>query len=156
MGFKTRRSDRGAAAFAEVLLMSMQTIRVTVGSALVSLLSSAVLMAQTTTPPASTTSPSAASSPSQRDATRSPATEANPSAADQPSDASTPHQRQAMASHEQMMKTCMDRQAKATPQASKSDMTKACNEEMKAQKEHLSKAHPDTPKDSSAPAETPR
>jgi hypothetical protein len=55
------------------------------------------------------------------------------------------------------MKMCMDRQARATPEASKSEMTKACNEQMKAQKEHLSKAHEDTPKDSnSSTTPTPR
>src|SRR5882724_8647831 len=128
--------------------MSMQTIRVAVGSAFVGLLGSAILVAQTPSPPQSTTSPSSASSPSQRDATRSTAAEATPSSGDQPADASTPHQRQAMASPQQAMKACMDRQARATPQASKSEMTKACNQEAKAQKEHLSNAHPEGPKDS--------
>jgi hypothetical protein len=135
--------------------MSMQTIRVAVGSALVGLLSSAVLVAQTPNPSQATTNPSAASSPSQRDATRSPAAEAPASSATQPSDAATPHQREAMASSQQGMKTCMDRQAKATPEASKSDMTKACKEQMKAQQEHLSQAHP-APKGSSTPAPSPR
>jgi hypothetical protein len=128
--------------------MSMQTIRVAALSALVGLLGSAVLVAQTPNPPPphNTTNPSSASSPHQRDTTRSPTPEANPSAADQPADASSPHQRQATASHEQAMKACMDRQAKATPQASKAEMTKACNEQMKAQKEHLSESqHSDNP-----------
>jgi len=50
----------------------------------------------------------------------------------------------------------MDRQAKATPEASKSEMTKACKEQMKAQQDHLSQAHTDAPKDSSTPAQSPR
>ena len=53
------------------------------------------------------------------------------------------------------MKTCMDRQAKATPEASKAEMTKACNDQMKAEKEHLSKAHP-APKDSPTTTPAPR
>jgi len=133
--------------------MSMPTIRLAAGSALLGLLASAALVAQTPSPPQSTSSPSAASSPSQRDATRSPAAEASPAPGDQPADASTPHQRSAMASHEQAMKTCMDRQARATPDASKSEMTKACNDQMKAQKEHLSKSESAAAKDSnSSPA----
>jgi len=128
--------------------MSMPTIRLAVGSALVGLLGSAVLFAQAPSPPPSTSSPSAASSPSQRDATRSPAAEAAPSPGDQPADASTPHQREAMASPEQAMKNCMARQARATPDASKSEMTKACNDQMKAQKEHLSKSESAAAKDS--------
>jgi hypothetical protein len=136
--------------------MSMPTIRLAVGSALVGLLGSAVLFAQAPSPPPSTSNPSAASSPSQRDATRSPAAEAAPAPGDQPADASTPHQREAMASSDKAMKTCMDRQARATPDASKSDMTKACNDQMKAQREHLSKSsHPDAPKDSTT-TPTPR
>jgi hypothetical protein len=137
--------------------MSMQTIRVAAGTALVGLLGSAVLFAQTPSPPQSTTSPSSASTPHQRDATRSPASEASTTPGAEPSDASTPHQRQAAAGHAKAMKACMDRQAKATPQASKSEMTKACNEEMQAQKEHLSEAHPNPPpKDDSSPAPAPR
>ena len=46
----------------------------------------------------------------------------------------------------------MERQARGTPQASKSEMTKACNEQMKAQKEHLSEAHPNPQKDSTPTA----
>lgn len=128
--------------------MSMQTIRLAVGTALVGLLGSAALMAQDPNPPSSTSNPSAASSPSQRDATRSSTSEAAPTPGDSPSDASTPHQREAMASHDKAMKTCMDKQAKATPEATKAEMTKACNDQMKAEKERLSKAHP-APKDSS-------
>jgi hypothetical protein len=59
-----------------------------------------------------------------------------------------------MASHDQYMKTCMDRQARATPEASKSEMTKACQDQMQAEKDHLSKAHP-APKDNSS-TPTPR
>jgi len=140
--------------------MSTQTVRLAVGSALVSLLGSAMLMAQAPSPPSSTSNPSAASSPSQRDATRTPSTESTASESatspgDKPADASTPHQREATASHEQAMKTCMDRQAKATPEASKAEMTKACNDQMKAEKEHLSKAHP-APKDSPTTTPAPR
>jgi hypothetical protein len=53
-----------------------------------------------------------------------------------------------MASSDKAMKKCMDKQAKATPEATKSEMTKACNDQMKAEREHLSKAHP-APKDNS-------
>jgi hypothetical protein len=104
--------------------MSMQTIRVAAGSALLGLLGSAALFAQTPSPTPSTTSPSAASSP---------------------------HQHEATGSTDQTMKSCMARQAKATPQASKGEMTKACDEQMKAQQENLSKAHEDSGKTTPAP-----
>src|SRR4051794_16333720 len=99
--FKTRRDRDSSEAPRHSLrgaFMSIPTIRLAVGSALVGLLGSAVLFAQAPSPPSSTSNPSAASSPSQRDTTRSPAAEAAPASGDQPADASTPHQREAMAS----------------------------------------------------------
>ena len=113
--------------------MSKQTTYLAL--ALAGLLGSAIASAQTQAPPQSTTSPSSASTPAQRDSTRSPAAEAPPSPGTQPADASTPHQREAMASHDQTIKACMDRQARDKPGMSKSDMTKACDAQMKSHKD---------------------
>lgn len=120
----------------------MKSTPVTVTAALIGIFAALACFAQTPSPPASTTSPSNASSPSQRDATRSPATEAPATSASQPSDASTPHQREAMGGKTQTMKECMDAQAAKNSAMSKADMTKACNDQMKMQKDHarMSKA----------------
>ena len=67
-------------------------------SALLTLLavgSATCALAQTPPPPNDPTAPSAASSPHQRDATRTDASEANPTQGAEPSSASTPHQREA-------------------------------------------------------------
>ena len=97
------------------------------------LFAAATCMAQTPSPPASDSNPSAASSPSQREATRSPAAEAPATSESKPSDASTPHQHEAMAGKHQTMKECTDAQAAKNPSMSKADITKACNDQMKMQ-----------------------
>jgi len=104
-------------------------------------------------PPASTTNPSAASSPSQREATRSPAAETPAPTADT-TDAPTPHQRQAMGGKPQTMKQCMDAQAAKDSGKTHSEMTKACNEQMKMQKdyERLSEAPKNNTDSSRTPA----
>lgn len=126
----------------------MKFTPITVTAALVGILGAAACFGQTPSPPDSTTSPSSASSPSQRDATQSPTTETPTS---QPSDASTPHQREAMGGKNQSMKQCMDAKAAAnTSGMSAADMTKACQDQMKMQKDraHMSKAPDTAPKNS--------
>jgi cytoskeletal protein RodZ len=125
----------------------MNIIRFTVSAAVIGVLSSTIAFAQQTPPPESTTSPSSASSPSQRDATRNSASEAPATSGAQPADASTAHQREAMAGHPKTMKECMDQQAAKKDGMSKSDMTKACDEQMKMQKDrtHMSKAPANSP-----------
>ena len=127
--------------------MNMTPVRVT--AAVIGILGAAACFAQTPSPPTSTTSPSSASSPSQRDATRSPAAESPATGGSQPSAASTPHQREAMGKP-QTMKDCMDTQASTNSGMSKSDMTKACDEQMKKQKDHahMSKAPANSPNSS--------
>ncbi len=94
--------------------------------------------AQTPSPPANatnpSTNPSSASSPSQREATRSSANE-SPATESESSQASTPHQKVAVAGKTQTMKECMDAQSAKNSGMSKSDMTKACEQQMKGQKE---------------------
>jgi hypothetical protein len=136
----------------------MNITRFTVSAAVIGLLGSSIAFAQTATPPESTTSPSSASSPSQRDATRNSASEA-PATSE---DAATAHQREAMAAPK-TMKECMDQQAAKKDGMSKSDMTKACEAQMKMQKDrtHMSKAPANTPSTTpqnseSAPAPSPK
>jgi hypothetical protein len=74
-------------------------------------------------------------------ATPNPPSEAPVASGSRPSDASSPHQREAMGGKNQTMKECMDTQSAKTPQMAKGDMTKACDEQMKAQK---NRAHPAT------------
>jgi putative membrane protein len=62
--------------------------------ALIAVGSTTCALAQTPTPPDDETAPSAASSPHQRDATSSPASEAKPTQNAEPSSASTPHQKE--------------------------------------------------------------
>jgi putative membrane protein len=62
--------------------------------ALIAIGSATCAIAQTPPPPDDTTAPSAASSPHQRDATSTSATESKPTQTAEPSSASTPHQRQ--------------------------------------------------------------
>jgi hypothetical protein len=113
----------------------MKISRIAGTTAILSVLVAATAFAQTPNPPASTSAPSSASSPSQREATRNPAKESSTS---EPSDASTAHQRQAMGSMHQTMKQCMDAQGVSHPGKAKSDMTKACEEHMKKQKNSAS------------------
>ena len=126
----------------------MKFTPITVTAAVVGIFGAATCFAQTPSPPASTTSPSSASSPSQRDATRSPASETAATSGSQPADASTPHQREAMGGKNQTMKECMDAQAVKNSGMSKDAMTKACDDQMKMQKDrtHMSKAPATTPK----------
>ncbi len=130
----------------------MKLPSITITAAALGIFGAATCFAQTPSPPASTTSPSSASSPSQREATRSPAAETAATAASQPSDASTPHQREAMGGKSQTMSGCMDAQAARNSGMSRSDMTKACDQQMKMQKDraHMSKA-PATNSDGSQP-----
>jgi hypothetical protein len=112
----------------------------------------ATAFAQAPSPPQSTSTPSSASSPSQREATSSPAKESSTSA---PSDATTAHQREAMGNH-QTMKQCMDKQASMSAGKSQSDMTKACEEQMKKQKNlpAVSQGPTATPKGNQSPTTT--
>lgn len=125
----------------------MKFTPIPVTAAVIAILAATMCVAQTPSPPASTTSPSSASSPSQRDATRSPAEETAASPQSAPSDASTPHQRQAMGGKAQTMKQCMDAQAAKYPGMTHGEITKSCNQQMKMQKdyEHLSEAPATTP-----------
>jgi hypothetical protein len=70
----------------------------TLASGLVGIVAAGAVLAQSTSPPAAPATqpsdPSAASSPHQRAATKSPASEATPNSEGNPSDASTPHQKQ--------------------------------------------------------------
>jgi hypothetical protein len=125
----------------------MKFTPVSVTSAVIALLAATLCVAQTPSPPASTTTPSSASSPSQREATRSPAAETGTAPRSDASDTSTPHQRQAMGDKAQTMKQCMDAQAAKTSAMTQSEMTKVCNDQMKMQKdrEHLAEAPAKTP-----------
>lgn len=121
-----------------------------IAMAVASVLCASVGYAQTPSP-SNSTSPSSASSPSQRDATHSSATESSTTTGTDPANASTPAQRDAMkGSKDQMMKDCMAQQSAKNSGMSKSDMTKACNDQMKMQRDHagMSKAPADAPKDS--------
>lgn len=131
----------------------MKSTHMTLTAAVLGILAASSCFAQTATPPESATSPSSASSPSQRDATRSPAAESSATPS-QSSQTSTPHQREAMGGKTQTMKECMDAQAAKTSGMSKADMTKACDEQMKMQKDraHMSKAPTTMPNDSKTPS----
>ena len=120
----------------------MKFTPITIAAVVVGIFGAATCFAQTPSPPASTTNPSSASSPSQRDATRTPAAETPATPQSDPSDASTPHQRMAMGGKHQTMKECMDAQAAKASGMSKADMTKACNEQMKMQKDHANAPAP--------------
>ena len=134
----------------------MNITRFVVSVAAASALCASIAYAQTPDPAASPSSPSSASSPSQRGATQSNATEAPATPGAEPSDASSPHQRDAMkpaagqdkVSAKQKMKDCMSEQSAKNAGISKSDMTKACHDQMKMQKDHsnLSSAPADAPK----------
>jgi len=107
----------------------MKLTRFSIVIAAASALCASLSYAQTTNP---STSPSSASSPSQREATHSDSTESPTTTGSDPADASTPSQRDAVnGPKEKMMKDCMTQQAAKNPGMSKSDMTKACHEQMK-------------------------
>ena len=129
----------------------MKSAPITTSALVLGLFAAATCLAQTPSPPASNTNPSAASSPSQRDATRSPAAETPANSQSKPSDASTPHQHEAMAGKNQTMKECTDAQAAKNPSMSKADITKACDDQMKMQKDRarLSKSPDSAPSDRS-------
>jgi hypothetical protein len=101
-------------------------------AALISIAPASFVMAQSQTTPTDT-SPSSASSPSQRDATSSSATE-SPTATDStsPSAASTPHQQQATrTASKQAMKDCVAKQQSDNSGLSAADAKKACKAQMK-------------------------
>ncbi len=141
----------------------MNITRFAVSVALTGALCASLGYAQAPSPSPSTTSPSSASSPQQRDSTHSNANETPATSGTDPADASSPHQRLATAdsspqAKQKMMKDCMSQQAAKTPDMSKSDMTKACNDQMKMQKDHasMSKAPANAPKDTNSSAESPK
>jgi hypothetical protein len=100
-------------------------------AALISLAPTAMVMAQSQTPP-SDTSPSSASSPSQRDSTSSSATESPTTDGTNPSAASTPHQKQATrTASKEAMKQCIAKQQSDNSGMSAADAKKACKAQMK-------------------------
>jgi hypothetical protein len=107
-------------------------------AALISMVPTALVVAQTD-PQSDTTSPSSASSPHQRDATSTSAPEASSTdntSSTNPSAASTPHQQDAtkdrthMAS-KQSMKECIAKQQADNSGMSRADARKACKAQMK-------------------------
>ncbi len=110
----------------------MTTRKTLMLAALISLAPAGMVMAQSQTMPQDT-SPSSASSPSQREATSSSATEA-PTTNDStnPSAASSPHQQQStrMAS-KQAMKDCVAKQKQDNQGITAADAKKACKQQMK-------------------------
>ncbi len=100
-------------------------------AALILMAPTAFVMAQSQTTPTDT-SPSSASSPSQRDATSSSATEAATTDGTSPSAASTPHQQQATrTASKQAMKDCVAKQQSDNSGLSAADAKKACKAQMK-------------------------
>jgi len=95
----------------------MKFIPATVLTTAAAILATTMCFAQTPTPPGRTTSPAASTAP--------------PAA-----DASMPHQRETMGNKNQTMKECMDTHAKVTGM-SRSDMTTACNDQMKMQQDRM-------------------
>lgn len=99
-------------------------------AALISMTPAGLVLAQTMP---TDTSPSSASSPSQRDATSSSATEA-PTTTDStsPAAASTPHQQHATRmANKQAMKDCVAKQQSDNSSLSATDAKKACKAQMK-------------------------
>jgi hypothetical protein len=85
-----------------------------------------------TTPQTDETAPRAASSPHQREATKTDATEAATPSATDPSSSSTPHQKQAMAkANEQKMRDCVKRSRAADTSMTEDQAKKSCMEQMK-------------------------
>ncbi|MBS0418147.1 MAG: hypothetical protein JSR66_10570 [Proteobacteria bacterium] len=115
----------------------MTTRKTLMLAALISIAPAGLVMAQSQTMPPQDTSPSAASSPHQREATSSHATEAPPTESattdsTSPSAASSPHQQHAtrMAS-KQAMKECIAKQKQDNQGISAADAKKACKQQMK-------------------------
>jgi len=112
----------------------MTTRKTLMLAALISLAPAGMVMAQSQTMPQDT-SPSAASSPHQREATSTNATESSPTdntTSSNPSAASTPHQKESthMAS-KQAMKDCIAKQKAADSSMKDADAKKACKQQMK-------------------------
>jgi hypothetical protein len=114
----------------------MTTRKTLMLAALLSIAPVGLVMAQSQTMPQDT-SPSAASSPSQRSATSSQATEAPPTesattSSTNPEAASSPHQQNAtrMAS-KQAMKECVAKQKQDNQGISAAEAKKACKQQMK-------------------------
>ena len=111
---------------------SMTTRKILMLAALISIAPAGLVMAQSQTTPQDT-SPSAASSPSQRNATSSSATEA-PTSSDStsPAAASSPHQQQSThVASKQAMKDCVAKQKQDNSGISAADAKKACKQQMK-------------------------
>jgi hypothetical protein len=85
-----------------------------------------------TAPSQDQTAPSSASSPHQRDATSTPATEAPATNGTEPTSASTPHQHQAMKDSDKskMMKDCIAKEQAKDSSVSKSQAKKTCKGQM--------------------------
>lgn len=115
---------------------------------------SATCFAQTSSPPAGTMKPDTSSN-SERDATRNSSAGKSSSG---PASASSPHQREATGAKDQTMKECMDAQVAKNSSMSSAAMTKACEEQMKMQKERarMSKAPETMPKDASPRTPAPK
>jgi hypothetical protein len=110
----------------------MTTRKTLMLAALISLAPAGMVMAQSQTMPQDT-SPSSASSPSQREATSSSATE-SPTTNDNtiPSAASSPHQQQAThVASKQAMKDCVAKQKQDNSGITAADAKKACKQQMK-------------------------
>ena len=110
----------------------MTTRKTLMLAALLSIAPAGLVMAQSQTMPSQDTSPSSASSPSQRETTRSPATEAPVNADGSPAAASSPHQQNTtrMAS-KQAMKECVAKQKQDNQGISTADAKKACKQQLK-------------------------
>jgi len=109
----------------------MTTRKILMLAALISIAPAGLVMAQSQTMP--TDSPSSASSPSQRAATSSSATE-SPATSDStnPSAASSPHQQKATrTASKQAMKDCVAKQQQDNQGISATDAKKACKQQMK-------------------------
>ena len=91
-----------------------------------------------TPPPSDTTSPNAASSPHQRDATSTQASETPPASGANPAAASTPHQQRmasadsSKAARKQAMKDCVTKQQAEHSGVSMTAAKKTCKEQLKA------------------------
>ena len=114
----------------------MTTRKTLMLAALISLAPAGLVMAQSQTMPQDT-SPSAASSPHQREATSTQATEAPPTESattdtTSPSAASSPHQQHATRmANKQAMKECIAKQKQDNQGISAADAKKACKQQMK-------------------------
>src|SRR4029077_10039555 len=78
--------------------------------------------------PTSESAPNAASSPAQRSATASPATEAPTTQGSDPSTASTPHQKQVTGGATKEMKDCMAQEQAKEKGLSKNEAKKTCTD----------------------------